>query len=231
MTRPLACVSGISNPILSLGTGLTSSMTSSWQRSRMVFRKSAASPGASVYRCPRRAPWSGTRHKHPDKDILPHHQLGRGSVLLSGKWVVRQSLDEQLTPTSTTPTDALPPAYSSSSAEPAKGDEATVRVSDYTVDHTGDVSVFEKRISIAASQTPGVLVDVFSRLARRTPAITDQQRSSAIADINTLIITLTTTPAFQRLSSDNHTPRENLNIRSKRSKRGMPKDFGHPPCS
>jgi hypothetical protein len=78
-----------------------------------------------------------------------------GEVLLSGKWAVRQTLNA---PKSTITTDALPPAYSrlasaTSSAEPAKDTETTIRVFDDTGVLRG-VSMFEKRISIVSGQTP-----------------------------------------------------------------------------
>lgn len=68
------------------------------------------------------------------KTVAPHRE-----VLLSGKWSVYQPLNA---PKSTITTDALPPAYSmlasaTSSAEPAKDTETTVRVSDYTVVNAG----------------------------------------------------------------------------------------------
>ena len=69
---------------------------------------------------------------------------------------MRQSLNA---PKSRITTDALPPVYSrltsaTSSAEPAKDTETTIRVSDYTIVERG-VSVFEKWISIVSGQTPG----------------------------------------------------------------------------
>ncbi|KAK1831604.1 hypothetical protein QBC39DRAFT_351105 [Podospora conica] len=73
-------------------------------------------------------------------------------VLLSGKWEVRQSLNAAPATTSTITTDAPPPPYSSS-AQPARGNAATIRVFDYTGVTRGGVSVIEKRISIASSQS------------------------------------------------------------------------------
>jgi len=82
--------------------------------------------------------------------VVPH-----GELLLSGEWELRQSLKA---PKSTITTDALPPPYSrlasaTSSTEPAKDTETTIRVLDYTVGKRG-VSVFEKRIFIVSGQTP-----------------------------------------------------------------------------
>lgn len=84
------------------------------------------------------------------KTVAPHRE-----VLLYGKWSVSQSLNA---PTSTVTTDALPPAYSmlasaTSSAEPAKDTETTIRVTDYTVAGAG-AWAFLKCISIVSGQTP-----------------------------------------------------------------------------